>query len=59
MLGKELAELISFFREDKAVAFSSDSAIESEFHIVTSFKQVLDFIRNLNAIIREYIDFLN
>ena len=44
MLGEKLAELVSFFGEDKAKALSVHSAIESDFHdchlvIIAKFAQ--------------------
>ncbi len=33
MLGEKLAELVSFIRENKTVALSVHSAIESNFHV--------------------------
>ena len=52
MLGEKLAELVSFIGEDKAEALSVHSAIESDFHVCSSIENVLDFVCDLNALIR-------
>ena len=43
MLGEKLAELVSFFGEDKAKALSVHSAIESDFHVCHLKRKCLGF----------------
>ena len=48
MLGEKLAELVSFFGEDKAKALSVHSAIESDFHDCHLKRKCLGFYGDIN-----------